>query len=370
MRILIFGLSPKLGGVESFLLNYSHKLLELDSDICLDYVVMGDIPVFCRSLEQNRRCSFVTIPSRFTHPILYRRVLKERIVKYTYDILWYNACTLSDISLLKIARSRIPNVVVHSHNSQNMGIFVNKILHTLHKRVISKYTTDYFACSKEAASFMFGKPLLSRNQIKIVPNAIDVNRFSFDQEKRKTVREEIGWNDSLIVGHVGRFHPQKNHDFIVKVFYELAKIEPSAKLLLVGEGKLRSYIEKKVESLQLSDKILIVDPIIDIEKYYSAMDVFLFPSLYEGLGMAAVEAQTSGLPTLLSSSIPLACKILDGTVYLSLDEDAISWAKKIIELWNESKTAHREDGLKAARQHGYDINTEAKQLLDYFCSLI
>ena len=368
MRILIFGLSSQLGGVESFILSFSRKFLELNEAIRLHFIVFNEIPTYCSDLVNSDKCSFVVVPSRITHPISYRRILCNQLKKTKYDILWYNVCTLSDISLLKLAVPYIPHRVVHSHNSENMGTLINKIMHGLHKKLVDKYASEYFACSYEAAEFMFNEPTLDCNQVTIITNAIDIKRFAFSLSSRNELRKKYDLGDSLVVGHVGRFHPQKNHEFIIDVFNNLLKIEHNSYLILIGEGPLKSNIECLVKKLQLSDKVIILNPLIDVEKYYSAMDIFLFPSLYEGLGIAAIEAQTSGLPTLLSDKIPSPCKISDSTAFLSLGDNAEEWAKTLKQLYDNRLIASREQGQNAARLHGYDIDIEARKLLQYFFS--
>lgn len=362
MKILIFGLSSRLGGVESFLLNYSCELLKIDSSIYLDFIVFDEVPSYCSALEESERCAFIVVPNRFLHPFRYKRILRHSMLIGHYDALWVNLCTLSDISVLKIAGPFIPCRIIHSHNSENMGNHVNKVLHAIHKPQLEKCATDFFACSEQAATFMFDGAVSNVEDIVIVPNAIDVDRFTFNEEVRNEKRAFLEWQNCFVIGNVGRFHSQKNHHFIIQVFKKVIEKKPHARLLLIGEGDLRDSVENEIKSYGIEDAVSILDPVVDIEKMYSAMDVFLFPSLYEGLGLAAIEAQTSGLPCLLSDTIPSVCRISNKTKFMSLRKSASEWADALIDLYDWYADSDRSTDCENATKYGYDIRIEVKKL--------
>lgn len=366
MKILIFGLSARLGGVESFLLNYSYELLKIDSSIYLDFIVFDEVPSYCSALEKSERCAFIVVPNRFLHPFRYKRILRHSMLTGHYDALWANLCTLSDISVLKIARPFIPRRIVHSHNSENMGNYINKVLHAVHKLQLEKCATDFFACSEQAAAFMFDGVVSSIKDVVIVPNAIDVDRFTFNEEVRNEKRALLGWQNCFVIGNVGRFHSQKNHHFIIQVFKKVIDREPHARLLLIGEGGLRDSVENEIKSCGIEDVVSILNPVMDVEKMYSAMDVFLFPSLYEGLGLAAIEAQTSGLPCLLSDTIPSVCRISNKTKFMSLKKSADEWADALIDLYDRYADSDRSFDCENARKHGYNIRIEVKKMYNLF----
>lgn len=225
--------------------------------------------------------------------------------------------------------------IAHSHNkSQDKNLKYPIKLYS--KRLIPKYATHLLSCGKEAGDWMFnGKPYT------ILNNAIDAQSYRFDKQIREEMREQLGFNqEDFVIGHVGRFNPQKNHNFIIDVFNFVHKKNTAAKLVLVGTGDGQKAIKEKVESLALSDSVLFLGNRTDVNKILQAMDVFLFPSLYEGLPLSIIEAQAAGLPCVISDNVPPECIKTDRVFHYSLEKPLDFWANKIIEAAKLRKMIH------------------------------
>ena len=223
------------------------------------------------------------------------------------------------------------------------------------------FATERLACSKYAGEWMFGK----NSEFKVINNAIDLSKFRFDQTVRDCIRNELGINDKFVVGHIGRFCYQKNQGFLIDIFNEITKTA-DAVLLLIGSGETKSNIEERVKSLGLVDRVIFAGNKSNANEYYQAMDTFVFPSRYEGLGMVAIEAQTSGLPVICSTQVPAEVAITDLVKFCPLSASAADWAEFIL----GHRVSERKDTTDEIRNSGYDIATEAKKLEEFYLNLV
>ena len=227
------------------------------------------------------------------------------------------------------------------------------------------FATHYVACSKRAGHWMFGNAPFT-----LMPNAIDAQRFAYNPQTRTEVRKSLGLENKFVIGHVGRFSPQKNHFFLLDVFSELCQKRDDCILMLIGGlGTAGKDIEKnmrtKAEIMNLSDKILFMGTYEDISGFYQAMDVFMLPSLYEGLPVTVVEAQAAGLPCVLSDRVTSEVKITEETCFLSLRDSPDAWAKRLLSF----RGGERRNTVDEVRKAGFDIYETAKQLEAYYVSL-
>jgi glycosyltransferase involved in cell wall biosynthesis len=262
----------------------------------------------------------------------------------------------SATSFLELAAlSKVPVRIVHNHNSITEHPFINAVL----KPFFLKSYTQAVACSELAGDWLFGK-----GQFKVLRNAIDVDRFKPNSERRKQIRQLFGIaDDEIVVGNVGKIIKQKNHSFIIDVFAEYRKINFKSKLLLIGTGNLEDAIKEKIVALGLQKFVVMAGLRTDIPDMMCAMDVFLFPSLWEGLPLAALEAQASGLPVFISSVISSEVCISENCYVLSLEEKPSVWAKAIYEKANVGeRTVFVERNEKSLAKAGYNIRNEAKEL--------
>ncbi|MCD8089329.1 MAG: glycosyltransferase family 1 protein [Clostridiales bacterium] len=256
----------------------------------------------------------------------------------------------------------IPTRIAHSHNAKTT---VNlKYFFFLYEKVfIKKYCTDMFMCSTHAGEWKFGKKAVSEGRVKFIKNGIESERFSFNKNICERKRKELGIGNKLAVGHVGRFMEQKNHTFLLDIFNEIHKTEPNSVLILVSDGRLMDDIKKKAARLGLSKSVMFLGNRRDVNELMQAMDVFLFPSLWEGLPLTGVEAQAAGLPVVMSDVITPEVCITDNTHMMSLKSSAREWADKVLEI---SKSKERKNTRQQIIEAGFDIRTTAAWLQDFY----
>ncbi|WP_374723704.1 glycosyltransferase family 1 protein [Calidifontibacillus erzurumensis] len=285
-----------------------------------------------------------------------------------YKIVHFHLSSLSNVSTLRIAKKNgVPCRIVHSHNTRQGGSPIHKYLHLFNQMFIRSYATDFFACSELAAKWMYPKKIFEDHEFKIIYNGIEPEKFALNNDIRKRKREELGIVDEFIVGHIGRFHPQKNHVFLIDIFKEIHKKIENVKLLLVGDGDLRPLIEKKVEEFGLTNNVIFTGVRSDIPELLQVMDVFVFPSLYEGLGIVLVEAQASGLKCFTSDIVvPKEVNISGLVQFVSLNESAQFWAEEILK-YKDYKRSRTTDVIINA---GYDIRKIAEELQEWYESKI
>ncbi|HLR52451.1 MAG TPA: glycosyltransferase family 1 protein [Candidatus Avamphibacillus sp.] len=262
---------------------------------------------------------------------------------------------------LRIAKKYGLTTIAHSHNISSGNGFSALIKNLLQYPI--RYVADYlFACSKAAGKWLFGTEACKKSNFHILNNAIDVKDFTFNKEVRKKKRKEFGIEDRFVIGHVGRFHPQKNHDFIVDIFKSIHDRYNNAVLLLVGDGELRQTMERKVNELGLSDQVIFTGVRSDIPELMQTMDLFLFPSLYEGLGIVVVEAQAAGLHCIVSKTIPKEVYITDLVKSISLKQKAEEWADEALKIAEFDRLNFR-DTVKSS---GYDITETTKWVENFY----
>lgn len=277
-----------------------------------------------------------------------------------YMIVHSHLDALSALPLAAAKRAGVKLRIAHAHNN-GFNLDFKRIVRIVAKRFIHSYSNRYFGCSHSAAIYMFGKNV----KHKVLYNAIDLSAFKFNLQKRNGIRSSLHLEDSFVVGHVGRFNPQKNHTFLIDVFNELCKIKPEAMLMLVGTGELQDEVEQKVQSLGITNKILFLGSRDDVSDLMQAMDVFVLPSRYEGLGIVAIEAQATGLACFYSDRvIPKEVEISNNAYPIGLEKNSEEWASIILKKSDKllSKRASKYN------KH-YDINIQATALQAYYTSL-
>ena len=251
--------------------------------------------------------------------------------------------------------------IAHSHLTQarpGLAGFITDI----HKK-IPKVATDYFACSEMAAHWIFPDKDIMNGNVKIIKNGVDPKRFYFNKEKRDDIREKFNLQNKIVIGNVARFKTEKNHNFQIDIFDELHKINSDSVLMLVGTGELVDEIKKKVQQKGLEDSVLFLGSRSDVQDLMLAMDVFLLPSLYEGLPVVGIEAQAAGLPVVTSTGVTTETDITGNVVFLDLALGAKAWAKRILEIYG---TFERKDMFTYIHENGYDITETAKWIQEFY----
>ena len=251
--------------------------------------------------------------------------------------------------------------IIHSHNSQNMDSWLRGLLHKWNKRQIGKIATDFWACSQEAAHWFYGDGIMPR--VEVIHNAIEVERIAYDPEKRRQIRAALGLRDEYIVGNVGRLHFQKNQMFALDVFNAFIKKCPDSKLVFVGQGPDEKVLRQKCERLGLTGSVIFAGVQSNVDAWLSAFDVFLFPSLFEGLGIALLEAQANGMPALASEGvIPQEIKMNENLFFCSLDSDAIKWAERLSAIRHGQQRIPMGTVYQNFISGGYEIGVETQKL--------
>lgn len=355
-KILIYGLTKNHGGIESFI--YNHLKAMDKSGLELHFLVY-EAPVFYDEIKEMGGV-FHFVKRRGEDLKENRQKTKELFEQYDFDTIWFNVCTLSYIYPLKCAfEAGVPNRIVHVHSPNASGGWKMKLAHNFNKMIFKKYTNVYLSCSEGATEYSFDRDIVENRDYKIIYNAIDIEKFKFNEKSREEIRQELQLNDEFAVGHVGRFSDVKNHDFLLDVFNEITKLDDSARLVLVGGGEKEEEIRNKIDSLNLNEKVKVLGVRNDAHKILSAMDAYVFPSKYEGLSLSMVEAQASGLICFTSTNISEENKVIDQVYFYDLSDSPKNWAKKILD---KSKDYPRKDFTQIIGDKGFDINKNVKEL--------
>ncbi len=282
---------------------------------------------------------------------------KHFFEKNKYDIVHVHGNALIYMTaFIQAKKNNIPVIIAHSHNTKVAKWYYTP-LHIFNRMRITKYANVYLACSNDAGKWMF-----NNNKYKVIDNAVDQKKFSFNLIKRNELRSKYNFNDKIVIGHIGRFLKSKNHSFIIKVFKEIEKHNKNVVLLLIGEGPDKPKIENLVKDEKLDDKVLFLGIRNDIPDLMQCMDLLLFPSLYEGFPVTLVEAQVAKLPCLISDNITKDVQISNELSFLSLNDNIKKWANKSIELANIDRNLIKFNEKKS----NYDIKNVTKKLSDIY----
>lgn len=372
-NILVYGMGTVYGGIENVIINYFRNIDK--SKLHFDFT--------CSITEKNKSIAFAQeikekdgniyyIHSKFRNPIKHNRELKEFFKNNAikYDCAWINISDLSDISFIKYAKKYgIKRIIIHSHNSEMISVGVKRVikscLHNFNKKRIDNYATDYWACSQKAKRWLYPEKLW--NKVVIIKNAIDIKRANFDQDKRAKIRNKYNLESSFVIGHIGRLDFQKNQVFVIKIFKRVLNQIPNSKLIFVGDGKDYQLLKHEVEDLGISDKVIFAGLQKDVKAWYSAFDVFLFPSLFEGLSLALLEAQANGLPVLTSDTVsPKEVKINNNFFVEKLNSNSNIWCEDIKKIHDNSGRINNNIIYNNFLNKGYEIKVAAKKLQDMF----
>lgn len=358
IRVLQVVTDMRCGGLETMLMNYYRQIdrTQVQFDFLVHRENEGEYSEEIKKLGGN----IYHLPHLNPFSRYYKKALGMFFDSHPeYQIIHVHQDCLSSV-ILKVAKEHgVKTRIAHSHSS-SQDKNIKYPIKLFYKRFIPRYATNLFACSEEAGKWMFNGADFS-----VLNNAIDAERYIFNPQKRSEVRDSLGIaSDELLVGHVGRFSPVKNHDFLMDVFNEVQK-KKEAKLLLVGKGEMQEEIKEKAKKLGLENKVIFAGLRSDVPDLMQAMDVFVLPSLYEGLGIVAIEAQASGLPCVLSDAVPNEALLTDLVVKMSLNVSPSKWSD-VIDKHSEMIRKNTYDEIRLA---GYDIKDNSKKLQDYYLRL-
>ncbi|MCF0120857.1 MAG: glycosyltransferase, partial [Oscillospiraceae bacterium] len=351
-RVCLFCQTWMSGGIESVIYNVlmHADMSRLDVDIVCEKLCDS---VFTSPL-QTLGVNFIELSGSTRNLPANSLMFRELLAKRKYDVVHLNIFQALSLSYAKLAHDAgVSKITAHSHNTMLRRTLTRPLklcLHALGRRRYLEYAANRFACSAEAARFMFGE-----RDFDFIPNGIDIGRFRYNPAERDRIRRELGVQDNIVIGNVGRLCYQKNQSFLLDAMAIIVKSRPDARLLLVGEGDDRDTLEEKAKALGISDSVIFYGTSNRVEELMCAMDVFAFPSIFEGLGIVAVEAQAAGLPVVCSDMIPSEARLTHLVSALPLDS-AASWAERLI----ESASIPRSDTSAEVKAAGFDICDVAK----------
>lgn len=365
IRVLQVGMTENIGGMETYLMNQYRKLNR--NKVHYDFVnITADCSmVFTEEILGNGDNTY-KICRRSKNPLKHYyqwwKLLRQQ--KGNYDAIVLNACHLYYVFPLLIGNIMgIPIRIMHSHNSNDeLKIdFFRKCIIWINKNIMFKTTTDLWACSETAGKWMFGK-----KTFKVIHNAIDTQKFVFNADIRKRVRHDLGLNDKFVLGHVGRFTFQKNHEFLLDIFKEIHEHNKNAVLMLVGKaaGADTKYLDaakQKVQQLGLQNYVYFLGMRSDVNHLMQAMDCFVLPSRFEGLPLVAIEAQAAGLLCFFSDTVTKELAITNLAHFFSLN-DPVEWVHAL-KKFSQFKRVNKSSDIIQAE---YDINTEIDKIEDFY----
>ena len=366
-KIVIFNSHWCSGGVEALRVS----ILENLKDEELSFTILAtqkETDIFDQRLKNINVPLKTVLNKTYNNPIIrtYKntKALKKALKELNPDIIHINASNAVGFKYAKIAKKACNSItIVHSHNASivNDKLKLKLKMHNHWKNKYYKFADYKFACSDLAAKFVF-KDI---NNVYYLKNGVDASKFDYNLSFRKEIRDEFNIkDDEILLGHIGRFSEQKNHKFLINIFNELNKKSPNKyKLMLVGEGETKEEIINLINEYKLNDRIIDAKVRNDTYKLYQAFDIFLLPSLHEGLPVVGVEAQASGLKCLFANTITKEAKIVDSLIYLPIDDVNI-WVNEIINS-NIERTSTKE----IIKSKGFDIKEEANKLKDFYKSL-
>ncbi len=348
-----------LGGISSYMMNYFRNI---DRNLVkIDFVVHGqEKGVHDDELLANG-ATIYRVPIKSEDYFANCKALTRIFTTGDYQIV-HSHLDAGSYHILRLAKKCGVKIrIAHSHNTDFLtNSYLGRIVNKWYKKQLPKVANYKFACSSLAKEWLFG----ADSDCGIVKNAIDLKKYQFSDQDRKRFRTELNiQQDNIVLGHIGRFDYQKNHIFCLKVFSELVKKNAKYKLVLIGDGELRKQIEDTIAMYHLESNVILTGYVENAEKYYNAFDIFLLPSLFEGLGIVAIEAQANGLPCVLADTVPKEAEVGENVSKVPLEDS--EWIQAI----RQCKLG-RVNNTEALVNAGYAIEKEAKKLEKRYQTMI
>ena len=357
-RLLCLISSMNTGGAETFLMKQYRQLdrTKYQMDFCVNVPEKG----FYDDEILSMGGKIFRIPSKSADAVGFVNALSDlvRTEKYEYVLrITSNAAGFLDLKIAKDAGAKV--CIARSSNSSDGESRTAKLVHFAGRILYSKYVDVKIAPSDLAAKYTFGKKAVAKGMVRPLHNAIDLDVYRFHQADRDAIRAEWNLEDKFVVGHIGRFNHQKNHMFLLEIFREISLLQENARLVLVGKGELEQQIREKADHLGIADKVIFTGIRSDIPRLLSAMDVFVFPSFYEGMPNTVIEAQATGLPCIIADTITKEANITSLVEYFPLSLSSTAWAQKAI----DASRTDRKDTTQDFIDHKYDIQSAANEFV-------
>lgn len=346
-----------VGGVESFIMSVYRRI---DRDkIQFDFIVHNlENDAYREEIESLGGRIFILDRLNFLNPLKYIRDLDKILEDHKEISILHCHFRGTEAIILKEAKKYGLMTISHNHGTQNSSKF-NSLIRRIFKKDVLKYSDIKLACSDQAGTDFYG-----RGSYKKINNGIDLEKYKFDEEVRQKTRRELKLEENYVLINVGSLSDIKNQDFLIRLMPDLLEKNPYIRLLLVGDGSLKSDLENLCKDLKVSDQVIFLGNSDRVNELLMAADIFLFPSKREGLGISAIEAQASGLTSLLSTNVPRDAGISELARFIALDKD--KWIYEIL----YSKGSVRKNVIEDIRRNGYDIETSVSELSRIYINLI
>jgi len=357
MRVLQIGLSNFPGGIEAFVMTYFRQLV--NRGVVFDFVdIYGDGIAFENEIKSLGGKIYYT-PNYKKHPIKAEKKMEEIIKENGYQIVHINMLSAANLLPLKATKRAGKIAVVHAHNNNTHGI-VRSFMHKYNSKRLKKMDAVCLACSKDSGKWMF-----QNKDFQVIPNAISAEKFSFSQDSRLFIRNQLGLStDDLVIGFCGRLDKQKNPLYLINILHEvkIKRSDSKAKLLIVGDGELKQDVIDYAIKMGVKEDVIFAGIQRNVAPWYSAMDCFVLPSVYEGFGIVCIEAQACGLPCFVSTAVSAEVNITDNVKYLPLD-NLSAWGDNISNVRTSKKVEERNNNVLNTQ---YDIDKSASQLYEVY----
>jgi len=361
IRILQITSSLNKGsGVANVILNW-HRNINRDK-VQFDYLYFSDTPVIFEQEIKDLGGSVYKLPYPSVRNLY---IFIKSIVKFfkfhRYETI-HSHLTQFNFFFFPIAKFfGVKNILLHAHTIKYSNKFINGLRNRLMLGCVRYFITHKLACSDKSGAVLFGK----NSKFTIINNAIEIDKFKYNPITREEFRTKLNINDNFVIGHVGRFTDEKNHIFIIDIFLSIYKTNNDARLILVGTGVLEDKIKNYVKCLNLENNVIFTGVIKDVYNFYQVMDCFIFPSKHEGFGIVAIEAQSCGLPCLISDAVPENVNVVNTTV-ASLNSPPNKWAELVCQ---KMKTFKRKDESNEIIKAGFDIKTVAEKIENIYMEI-
>ena len=368
VHVLVLDTVMDRGGAEAMIMNYmrniNRDIIKFDFLTNRDYRAAYEDEIESLGGKVYHMCPMY--PGKFHR---YKKEVREFLKEHPeYKIIHSNLEERSYLSLKVAKKMGVPVRISHSHN-RPLGINPKLIVRYYFRFMLKFYNTHMFACGEEAGDWLYGKK--NRSNVTIMNNAVDANQYRYNPEVSKEMKKQLGIEGKKVIGHVGRFFPQKNHDFLIDIFNEIHKKDKDTVLLLVGGGELddalKNQIKEKVRNLGLEDAVEFLGVREDVDRIVQTFDVFLLPSLFEGLPVTMVEAQAAGLPCVISDKVPIQCDLTGNVWVVPLEESPEKWADVVLDKANNFE---KRDTYQQIADAGFDIKSQAKWLEEFYVKVL
>ena len=356
IRILHIVQKMEAGGTQAFLMNL-YRNIDRDK-IQFDFLVEYEEKEFYDDeiISLGGKIYYTNF-RKTLNVIKLKKTLSDILKEHPeYKIVHIHATAIGKICTDVAKKCGVKTIIAHTHNNSAVKDwkYYPKILL---RKLYTKGPTDFFACSEDAGRYTF-----KNKKFTVVYNAIDIDKFLFKQEIREEFRKELNIEDKFVIGNIGRLHEQKNQSFLIDVFYEIQKRKDNAILLIIGKGPLENELKEKVSNLGIDNKVYFLGNRKDIERIYQGMDVFVLPSLFEGLGIVAIEAQVSGLPVIASTGVAKEANITNNIRNIDLSEPIDVWVEAIC----KTKVNNRKSIEDIVRKSKFNIKNNVKFLQEFY----